>query len=54
MDKSKYLKDKQPPAIGDEEMLKVDVDVEITRILVIDEGQIFSKPVLLLVLFICR
>ena len=37
MDKSKYLKDKQPPAVDDEGMVKVDVDVDITRILVIDE-----------------
>ena len=44
MDKSKYLKDKQPPAVDDEGMVKVDVDVDITRILVIDEERnIFSR-----------
>ena len=44
VDKSKYLKDKQPPAVDDEGMVKVDVDVDITRILVIDEERnIFSR-----------
>ena len=37
MDKSKYLKDKQPPSVGNEDMVTVDVDVDITRILLINE-----------------
>ena len=37
VDKSKYLKDKQPPSVGAEDMVKVDVDVDITRILLINE-----------------
>ena len=28
VDKSKYLKDKQPPAVGVEDMVQVDVDVD--------------------------
>ena len=37
VDDSKYLKDKQPQAVGDEDKVRVDVDVDITRILLIDE-----------------
>ena len=29
--KSKYLKDKQPPAVGAEDMVQVDVDVDILQ-----------------------
>ena len=37
MDDSKYLKDKQPPAFGQDSLVKVDVDIDITRILLINE-----------------
>ena len=37
VDNSKYLKDKQPPTIGDGKIVNVDVDVDITRILMINE-----------------
>lgn len=39
VDSSKYLKDKQPQAVGNDDMVRVDVDVDITRILLIDEVQ---------------
>ena len=37
VDNSKYLKDKQPPAIDKDNMVTVDIDVDITRILLINE-----------------
>ena len=37
VDESKYLQDKQPPALAGEERVQVDLDVEIVRILLIDE-----------------
>ena len=37
VDESKYLQDKQPPALAGEERVQVDLDVEIVRILLINE-----------------
>ena len=36
VDREKYLKDKQPPTVGDEKV-RVEVDLQITKILKIDE-----------------
>ena len=37
VDDSKYLKDKQPPPVDNMDKVIVDVDVDITRILLINE-----------------
>ena len=37
VDESKYLLDKQPPALAGEERVQVDLDVDIVRILLINE-----------------
>ena len=37
VDDSKYLKDKQPPPVDNMDKVIVDIDVDITRILLINE-----------------
>ena len=43
VDESKYLQDKQPPALTGEERVQVDLDVDIVRILLINEVRTKTK-----------
>ena len=43
IDESRYLKDKPPPMIDHGSLLNVTIDIEITKILLIDEVKLCSQ-----------
>ena len=47
IDESRYLKDKPPPMMEHGNLLNVTIDIEITKILLIDEVQDFCSQLIL-------
>ena len=45
VDRERYLKDKPPPSLKGEKLVTVEVDVDVTRILLIDEVLTKSKQI---------
>ena len=41
VDEDRYLKDKSPPMMDHDNLLPVTIDIEITKILLIDEVEVF-------------